>query len=317
MRDAFIKELSSHAARNKDIFLLTGDLGFSVFEEFARLFPQRFINVGIAEANMMGIAAGLALSGKTALTYSIIPFSVARCLEQIKIDICYHNADVKIIGVGAGYAYGSLGMTHHAIEDIALMRAYPNIRIISPCDGIETQAAVDLALNTKGPFYLRLGKNREPRLHKRQVKLRLGGSHVMRQGGDLVILATGSIVNNALQAADILAKRGIHARVVSMYCLKPIDKNIILESCSKTAVIITVEEHTIIGGLGSAVSEVIAESDIAAVARLKRIGVRDVFSDIVGSHSYLMQRYGLSPEEIAKEILISFRQRMKKAGKKR
>lgn len=304
MRDEFIVALTEHADKNKNVFLLTGDLGFSVFEDFAGRFPGRFINAGIAEANMMGMAAGLALSGKIAVAYSIIPFSITRCLEQIKIDVCYHKANVKIVGVGAGYAYGALGITHHAIEDISVMRAYPNMRILSPCDGIETASCVDLALETDGPFYIRLGKSRGQKIHEEKKSARLGGSNLIRDGRDVSIIATGAVVQNALEAADILSKKGVSSRVVSMYSIKPIDEQAILESCSRTAVLVTLEEHTILGGLGGAVSEVLAESDSGSKkAVFKRLGIVDTFCDTVGGRKYLIEKCGLSPTDIADKLM--------------
>jgi len=302
MRDAFIHALTRHAKKNKGIFLLTGDLGFSVFEEFRDSFPGRFINAGIAEANMMGVAAGLGLSGKTAVTYSIIPFSVVRCLEQIKIDVCFQKADVKIIGVGAGYAYGTLGMTHHGVEDIAVMRAYPNIRILSPSDPYETNACLELALNTKGPFYIRLGKNREPRIHKVIPKVRTGGSIVVKRGSDITFLVTGSIIQRVLDAAVLLYRKGITSTVISMYSIKPIDKKAILNAAKKTKAIFSVEEHTISGGLGSVVSEVLAEQGRRDVV-FRRIGIPDTFCGKVGNQSYLLDRYGLSPKTIVRQVM--------------
>ncbi|MDD5439617.1 MAG: transketolase C-terminal domain-containing protein [Candidatus Omnitrophica bacterium] len=307
MRDAFITALTRYAEKDKNIYLLTGDLGFSVFEDFIRKFPQRFINAGIAEANMMGVAAGLASACKTAVVYSIIPFTVTRCLEQIKIDVAYQNADVKIIGIGAGFAYGALGMTHHAIEDIAVMRAFPNMRILAPCDPAETMACLGLALKIKGPFYIRLGKNREPKIHgsvgaRRAAPLHatLGGSHVLKQGTDVVIFVTGSIAGRALEAAKILEGKRISTKVVSMYSIKPLDEEAVCDAARTAKAIATVEEHTVIGGLGSAVSELVA--GMRCKTPVVRIGIPDTFCGKVGSHGYLLDHYGFSPKAIAEKI---------------
>lgn len=302
MRDAFIKSLTVKAKANENIYLLTGDLGFSVFEDFADNFPQRFINMGIAESNMIGVASGLALSGKKVFTYSMIPFSVSRCVEQIKIDVAYQDLDIKIVGVGAGYAYGALGMTHHAIEDIALLRSYPNIKILSPCDAYETKACVELALKTKGAFYLRLGKNKEPELHLGKVECRLGKSHALTKGDDAVIFTTGSITVRALEAERLLRQAGIKVSVISMYSIKPIDKRAIIKYAQGTKHVLTLEEHNIIGGLGSAVGEVILENNIKNV-KFKRMGIMDRFSCKVGKQEYLLDEYGLSVYDIKKEVI--------------
>jgi len=279
---------------------MTGDLGFSVFEDFILKYPDRFINAGIAEQNMMGVAAGLSHSGKKVFTYSIIPFSLMRCLEQIKIDICYRNADVKIIGIGSGFAYGALGVTHHAVEDIAVIRGFPNITVLSPCDASETRACLDLAVKSKGPFYIRLGKNREPKIHASMVKAVCGGSNIIKEGKDVTILVTGSIAWKAMAASKMLEEKGISTRVVSMYSLKPIDEKAVLHSCRKTPVIVSVEEHNIIGGLGSAVSEIIAES--GSGVSFRRLGIRDTFACGIGSQDYLLDKHGLGAEDIFKFI---------------
>jgi len=302
MRDAFIKKLTVHARKDKNIYLLTGDLGFSVFEAFAGEFPGRFINAGIAEANMMGVASGLAMTGKTAFVYSIIPFAVTRCLEQIKIDVAYQNADVKIVGIGAGLAYGPLGMTHHAIEDIAVMRAYPNMRVLSPCDAYETDACIELALRTKGPVYIRLGKNKEPKIHDKKYHAKLGGSNVLRQGKDVVIFATGSIAQEALNAAGLLKAKGMSARVVSMYSIKPLDEKAVRDALRTAKAVVTVEEHTVIGGLGSAVCEVASGHGVPVM----RIGMPDTFANETGSHRYLLGYYGLTAKKIAEKIFKEF-----------
>lgn len=301
MRDAFIHRLTEAAEKDKRIYLLTGDLGFSVFEEFRKAFPGRFINSGIAEQNMMSVASGLSKAGKIPVVYSIIPFTVLRCLEQIKIDICYQRADVKIVGIGAGCAYGALGITHHATEDIASLRCMPNMTILSPCDPFETQGCLDLALNTKGPFYLRLGKNKEAKVYVRHPRLRIGGLNTLKKGGDAVIFTTGSVASRALEARNILESKGIKAEVVSVYSVKPIDKQGILRRAKLTGRVVTVEEHNIIGGLGSAVAEILAEE--AKRIKFKRIAIKDKFCDIVGDHNYILDKCGFSADNIARIVL--------------
>jgi len=302
VRDAFIRALTRRASRDKGLYLITGDLGFSVFEDFITRYPGRFINAGIAEANMMGVASGLALAGKTAVVYSIIPFSVTRCLEQIKMDICYQNADVKIIGVGAGFAYGTLGASHHGIEDIAVMRGYPNMKIFAPCDRSETEACIDAALKAKGPCYIRLGKNRERDLLKRAVTAKAGGSRKLTEGRDAAILGTGSILGRALEAEKALRASGVKVRVVSMYSIKPIDRQAVLKAAADTGRMLTLEEHSVIGGLGSAVGEILAESGLKGVA-FARMGIPDVFAGKIGGQGYLLDSYGLSVSRITDNVL--------------
>nr|WP_320411296.1 transketolase C-terminal domain-containing protein [Candidatus Hakubella thermalkaliphila] len=288
--------------RTRGFFLITGDLGFSVFEDFAGRFPGRFINVGVAEANMVGIAAGLASCGKVAFTYSIAPFATIRCLEQIRIDVCYHNANVKIVGVGGGLAYGPLGATHHAIEDISIMRALPNMKVLSPADPVEADLATRAAVAVDGPVYIRLGKSGEPRVHSGQPDFEIGRAITVKDGTNITLVATGGLVYNALLAARELATQGIDARVISMHTIKPLDEEAILRAAHETAAIFTIEEHTLIGGLGSAVAEVLAESGNRKVL-FQRIGIRDRFCHEVGSQEYLRELSGLSPQHIVSRVV--------------
>lgn len=302
MRNAFVSTLTVAAEEDSRIFLLTADLGYSVFENFAREFPGRFINVGIAEANMVGIAAGLAFCGKIAFTYSIAPFATIRCLEQIRIDVCYHNTNVKIVGVGGGLVYGSLGITHHAIEDIAVMQALPNMKVLCPADSIEAALVTKAAIEVDGPVYIRLGKTGEPKVHSNPPAFEIGKAITVKEGIDITLIATGGLVYNVLLAAQELSEYGISARVISMHTIKPLDKQIILQAASETKAIITVEEHTLIGGLGTGVSEVLAES-INRDVLFRRIGIKDRFCSEVGSQKYLLNVNKLSSEDIAKTVL--------------
>lgn len=297
MRTAFINTLHALAEQDKRIMLLSGDLGFSVLENFQKQFTERFLNMGVAEQNMIGTAAGLALSGMKPYVYSIVPFATMRCFEQIRNDICYQNVDVKIVGTGGGLAYGNLGPTHHAREDIAIMRALPNMTIVCPCDPIETELLVKDSLKLNSPLYLRLGRGNEPIVYKEKPNLRIGKGITLRYGNDVAIIATGNIVNNALTAAGLLAEKSINARVISMHTVKPLDKDIVLSAANETNAIFTVEEHSIIGGLGSAVSEVLAENDSGTIL-FKRIGLKDAFEKIVGSHEYLRKVNNLDSESI-------------------
>lgn len=300
MRKAFINTLRQLARKDKNIFLLTADLGFSVFEGFREEFPSRFFNIGVAEANMAGISAGLALSGKTVFMYSIAPFATLRCLEQIRNDICHQRLKVRIIGVGAGLSYGTAGPTHYSIEDIAIMRALPNMAVISPADPWETKMAIQASLHYDGPIYFRLGKGTEENLNS-TTKFRIGKARIIREGTDITIIGTGSILFNALQAADNLKKKGMSIQIISMHTIKPIDKNAIIKAAIKTKKVFTIEEHNINGGLGSTVGEILAETKTKTF--FKRIALPDIHIERVGSQHYLRGKFGLDTKDIEKVIL--------------
>lgn len=301
MRQAFIDALTGLAKKNKDIFLLTGDLGFSVFEGFRDKFPGRFFDVGVAEQNMIGIAAGLALSGKVVFVYSIIPFATMRCFEHIRNDLCAQNLNVKIIGMGAGLHYGTAGTTHHALEDISIMRSLPNMTVISPSDPGETKNAVESAAGHEGPVYIRLSRCCGPIGAVRGQDFCIGKGVLIEEGSDAVIIATGSILYNAKGAVEILRRKGIHARLINIHTIKPIDKDIILKAAKETGALFTVEEHSVIGGLGSAVAEILAES--GCKARLKRLALPDEFIKEVGSGKYLREKNNLTEDGIVRAVL--------------
>jgi transketolase len=301
VRTAFVKRLYTLAEEDPRINLLVGDLGFGVVTDFARDFPDQFLNVGVAEQNMTGIAAGMALSGKIVFTYSIGNFPTLRCLEQIRNDICYHNANVKIVPVGGGLAYGALGSTHHATEDIAIMRALPNMIVVAPGDPVEADCATFALANHSGPGYLRLGRAGEPHIHTNRINFELGKAIQLRDGGDVTLIATGSILYNAVVVADRLEKHGIQARVLSMHTIKPIDVEALKSAVEETAAIITLEEHSIVGGLGSAVLEKLSEAGILRVP-VRRIGLPPKFISEVGKQAYLWDIYGLSLAKLAESI---------------
>lgn len=305
MRKAFIKALTEHAARDRRIWLLTGDMGFSVFEDFANRYPDRFLNAGVAEANMTGIAAGLALSDLMPYIYSITPFVTMRCYEQLRIDVCYQNQSVRVIGGGAGLCYGSAGGTHHALEDISLMRSLPNMTVICPGDPHEVTAAVRYSLEHAGPLYIRLGRDGDPLIHTSDVTLQPGEAITLREGTDVCLVATGNILGNALKAADELQKQSVSTLLISMPFVKPIDREVILSAASATKALFTVEEHSLIGGLGSAVAEVLAES--GRPVRFQRLAIPDQFFKEVGSQEYLRELVGLSVAGIAKSVSDTLR----------
>jgi transketolase len=300
MRSAFFAALLELAEQDERIHLVVGDLGFGVVEPFAWRFPERFLNAGVAEQNMTGVAAGLALCGKIVFTYSIGNFSTLRCLEQIRNDICYHRADVKIVSVGGGFAYGALGMTHHAVEDLAMMRVLPGMVVVAPGDPFEVEQATRAIVAQPGPCYLRLGRAGEPRIHEPSAVFKLGRAIRVREGRSLTIITSGGLLETGLQVAELLGAAGIDARVVSMHTLKPLDEAEILSASVETGAIVTLEEHSVIGGLGSAVAEILAES--GARGRLKRFGVVSAFADEVGSQEYMRAMHGLSPSAVFESL---------------
>jgi transketolase len=301
VRTAFFDSLVTLAARDERIMLMTGDLGFGVIETFARSFPTRFINAGVAEQNMTGVATGLALSGKIVFTYSIANFPTLRCLEQIRNGPCYHNTNVKVVSVGGGLIYGSLGMSHHATEDLAVMRALPNLTVVAPGDPAETTAATEALVALDGPAYLRLGRAGEPRVHQGPIEFSLGKALMLCDGSDLTLISTGGMLVTADNAAQQLRRDGISCRLLSMHTVKPLDVDAILAAAADTGLIVTIEEHSVTGGLGSAVAEVMAEHPIAG-ALLKRIGLPSAFVSRAGSRDYLAAQYGLSADAIVSSI---------------
>ncbi len=302
MRTAFIETLTLEAERNRNIMLLVGDLGFGVVVDFANRFPDQFINVGVAEQNMAGIAAGLAMSGKVVFTYSIANFPILRCLEQIRNDICYHNANVISVSVGGGFCYGALGLTHHATEDISIMRSLPNMTVIAPGDPVEAMQATAYLAEGRGPAYLRLGRAGEPVVHSNDISWNCGKMIEVQQGNDLTVISTGGMLKNCLDAVGLLKDTsGINARLLSCHTIKPLDGDAISKAAAETGTIVTVEEHSLIGGLGSAVAECLADRAVP-YKRLLRIGLKSEICKKVGSQEYLLKECGLDVESLAKKI---------------
>jgi transketolase len=263
--------------------------------KFKERYPDRFFDMGIAEADMMGTAAGLAAAGKIAFASTFAIFATGRAWEQIRNSICYTNLNVKIAASHAGIAVGPDGSSHQAIEDIAIMRAIPNMKVIVPADGVETERAVEEIIRTPGPAYLRLGRSGVPVIYDQDYRFRLGKASMLREGSDVSLIAVGSMVQLALTAADTLSKEGINARVINMSSVKPIDSEAIASAVSETGALVTAEEHTIMGGLGSAVAEVVCEMTPVPVLR---VGIRDVFGES-GEAGELMEAYGLTANAIA------------------
>jgi transketolase len=301
VRTAFIDTLLELARRDSRITLIVGDLGFGVVNRFMQELPAQFVNAGVAEQNMTGLAAGMALSGKTVFTYSIANFPVVRCLEQIRNDVCYHNADVKIVAVGGGFAYGALGYSHHATEDIAFMRALPNMTVVAPNDPVEAELATRAVASLPGPCYLRLGRAGEPRVHESLPDFSIGRAVTVREGRHVSILATGGLLGVAVAAADRLAASGISARVLSVHTIKPLDVDAVLLAARETDALVTLEEHSVIGGLGGAVAEVVLEARVRPRV-FKRIGLADCLSAAIGDQDYLRLCAGLDVQSVTATI---------------
>jgi transketolase len=301
MRTAFLDTLYELAKADRRIVFVTGDLGFSVVEKFMEELPDQFVNAGVAEQNMTSLAAGMALMGKIALTYSIANFPTLRCLEQVRNDVCYHGANVKIVAVGGGFTYGAMGASHHATEELGVMRTMPGIVVVAPADPVEARAATRAIVAHPGPCYIRLGKAGEPNVHPGPIDFQLGRAIRVREGKDLTLISTGGMLGTAMAVADRLDGRGVAARVLSMHTLKPLDENAVREAARETGAIVTLEQHSVIGGLGSAVAEVLAETPGAAVP-FKRVGVPSAFSERVGSQKWLEQQHGLDEAGVLAQV---------------
>lgn len=302
MRDAFVRTLVELAKKNKNIELVTGDLGFGVLKPFWEQCPNQFTNAGIAEQNMTGLAAGMALSGKIVFTYSIGNFPTLRCLEQIRNDCAYHNANVKIVCVGGGFAYGSLGMSHQATEDIAIMRSLPNVAVFAPGDLVEAEEVTKAIVDYPGTCYLRLGRGGEKRIHGKIDNFQIGKAIKIKNGKRIAIFSTGAIFDEVLVAYDRLTQNGFNPVMYTFPTVKPVDKQTIVDVARECSHIFTVEEHNVIGGFGSAVSEVVSE--IAGnKATIVKIGLDDEYSIKVGNQHYLREQYGLDGNSIFEKIV--------------
>ena len=296
MRTAFIKALSDICEQDADVLLLTGDLGFGVLNDFRRRFPDQFFNVGVAEQNLAGVAAGLAMTGHKVLTYSIGNFPTLRCLEQVRNDICYHQAEVTVVTVGGGMSYGALGPSHFATEDLAIMRALPEMTVVAPGDPEEVKRLLPQVIERPGPAYLRLGREGEPRVLPDGADVKLGVPTLARLGGDGLLLTTGAMLAQALRVAERLDREGARLAVASVHTLSPLDEGGIARLAARAPFVITCEEHTTRGGLGGAVAEVMAEQGIRTPFR--RFGLPPRFPRGVGSQEYLRARNGISPDDL-------------------
>ncbi|MFV1966438.1 MAG: transketolase family protein [Pirellulaceae bacterium] len=305
MRDAFARELEVIAAQDERVVLLTGDIGNRMFDRFRARFDGRFYNCGVAEANMMSVAAGLALCGLRPVVYTMVPFVTTRCLEQIRVDVCYHRSPVTIVGVGGGLCYASLGATHHSCEDIGFLRMLPEMSVVCPGDAHEVRAALRAAVNLSTPVYLRLGKKGEPVVHATPPDLQIGRGLVLRDGKDVGLLSTGNMLPAAMELAQELSTANIHAGVVSLHTVKPLDEPLLGRLFRECRLVVSLEEHSVLGGLGGAVAEWLAEQANVR-ARFLRLGTRDEFMHQVGSQSYARQQFGLDGPSLARRVREAF-----------
>jgi len=302
MRNAFADELTKLGSEDGRVVLLSGDIGNKLFDKFKAKCPNRFYNCGVAEANMMGVAAGMAMSGLRPVVYTITPFVTTRCLEQIRVDVCYHNVPVIIVAVGAGLSYASLGPTHHACEDISLLRSLPGMAVVCPGDPHEVRAGLRTALAAPGPVYLRLGKKGEPNVHAgTPTDFTIGRGIVMQEGEHVCIFSTGNVLPVAMEAAEDLATDGHSTRVVSLHTVKPLDEALLREAFARFNVVATIEEHSLIGGLGGAVAEWRADNPDGS-ARLIRFASKDAFFKLSGKQEFARKQLGLTREYISEHL---------------
>lgn len=301
MRTAYLDTLYELAQKDKRVFALLADNGIIVYDKYQKSFPNQYLNLGISEANMVAVAAGMANQGKIPFAYTIGVFLAFRALEFIRNDVCLQNQNVKLIGTGAGMIYSELGPTHHATEDLGGLRALPNLQIITPASPMEVRKAAFAAYEHVGPVYLRLGTNREPEIYMEDYDFQIGKAVTIREGKDLTIVGMGTVLPDILEVTDQIKEDGIGIRVINMHTIKPLDQEVLIKAVEETGKIITVEDHNIIGGLGSAVSEVIAEYGKAV--RFKRLGLRE-FSHGYGTYEEVKNQNGIGKACLKEAIQI-------------
>ncbi|MDR6661113.1 transketolase family protein [Tardiphaga robiniae] len=302
MRNAFADELTKLGNEDPRVVMLSGDIGNRLFDKFKDKHPSRFFNCGVAEANMMGVAAGMAMNGLRPVAYTITPFVTTRCLEQIRTDVCYHEAPVTIVAVGAGLAYAGLGPTHHACEDISFLRSIPNMVVICPGDAHEVRGALRAAMKQDHPVYIRMGKKGEPVVHAGPVAdFEIGKAITIVEGTDVCLLSTGNMLPEVVEAAHNLKEQGISAKVVSFHTVKPLDEACLKDAFGKFKLVATIEEHSLIGGFGAAVSEWLADT-ATAPKKFLRFGTPDAFFKKSGEQEYAREMLGLSAHQIADKI---------------
>jgi len=303
MRNAFADELTKLGNEDPRVVMLSGDIGNRLFDKFKDKHPSRFFNCGVAEANMMGVAAGMAMNGLRPVAYTITPFVTTRCLEQIRTDVCYHEAPVTIVAVGAGLAYSGLGPTHHACEDISFLRSIPNMVVICPGDAFEVRAALRASLQQDRPTYIRMGKKGEPVVHAGPIAdFRIGKAITISEGADVCLLSTGNMLPEVIEAAHQLKERGISAEVVSFHTVKPLDDERLKTAFGRFKLVATIEEHSLIGGFGAAVSEWLVDTETKH-QKFLRFGTPDAFFKKSGEQEYAREMLGLTGHQIADKII--------------
>ena len=302
MRNAFAKAVTDLSDLHPELVLLAGDIGNRLFDGLKEKHPNRFYNCGVAEANMTGVAAGLAASGMRPITYTITPFNTIRCLEQIRLDVCYPNLPVIIVGTGSGLSYAGLGATHHSMEDIALLRTLPNMHIVCPADPIEVKLALTDALRAGVPTYIRLGKKGEPTVHLAEPHFEIGKSICIREGSDIAIVSVGNMLAEAVEVAERLYLYGISAQVSSMHTVKPLDDLALTNVFSEKKLVVVIEEHALIGGASSAVLEWGCDQGVD-LGKFMRFGGPDKFLFSCGNQDQARKLIGLTSENIAQKIL--------------
>lgn len=302
MRKTCLDMVYQLAKQDPRIFFIGSDLGEGTLAEFKKEFPDRFLMEGISEANIVGLAAGLAMEGKIPYVHTIATFLTRRCFEQVVLDLGLHNVNVRLIGAGGGVVYAPLGPTHEAIDDLAIMRTIPNMTIIAPADADEMRRVMPLTVDHPGPMYIRLAKGFDPVVTKDGPEIAIGRALPMRAGRDALVVTTGITLKLALDAAAVLAADGIEVAVLHVPTIKPLDRKALVAAIEPVPIVLTIEEHTIIGGLGSAVAEVVAEEGFAPPKRFTRIGIPDVFPDAYGSQATLMSRYGITSDAVVRTV---------------
>lgn len=307
MRNAFADEITKLGSEDPRIVLLSGDIGNKLFDKFKQAAEARFFNCGVAEANMMSVASGMALSGLRPVIYTITPFTTTRCFEQIRVDACYHGAPVIIVGTGSGLSYAELGPTHHSLEDLAILRTLPGMTVLAPCDEVELRLGLRAALAQSGPLYMRIGKKGEPVVHKTPpAQFALGKAITLRPGRNVCLIAAGTVMPEVLTAADALQSTGISTRVESFHTVKPLDGSRLAEVFRSVQLVAVIEEHGLLGGLGGAIAEWRAAQD-GNLARMLTFGTADEFMHEVGTQEYARRKFGLTAENIAGRVQSALR----------
>lgn len=301
MRNSFADEITKLAQEDDRIVLLSADIGNRLFDSFKERYPHRFYNCGVAESNMIGVAAGLAMTGLRPICYTIANFITYRCMEQIRVDLCYHHQPVTIVGTGAGLSYASLGATHHTCEEMGMLRLLPGLVVIAPADQTEVRCALRASLKQDAPVYMRIGKKGEPCIHKTEPDFQIGHAITLCEGEKICLLSIGNMLPTCMEVATTLTQSGNSTSVVSFHTLKPLDKNFLKKVFKKFRIVATVEEHSVLGGLGGSIAEWLSENP-EPQTRFIRFGTRDEFLHRTCNQQSARSFFDLSPKAITKKI---------------